>query len=158
MRITVDVDDREMRALFAIVKIKLKTFYPVFLQQRQYLSTAFMSNFATGGQFPGSGGWRPEKPGPWSAAQGMPAYLFRTGNLMASMAAMRGQVADIGDKEARLGIYNVPYAKFHQWGTEQLPSRKLIFIPAGYSRKFAKDVKDWVVPAYKSGQGFRGLV
>lgn len=149
-RVHFDVDYMEVKALFTIIDLKLDSFYPVFLQQRTYLAAAFSANMATGGNFPGSGGWRPEKPGPWSAAQGFPAYLFRTGRLMESFASLRGQGADIGKSEATFGT-NVPYAKFHQYGTEDMPSRKLVFIPSRYSMKFAKDVKDHVVPVFRTG-------
>lgn len=144
------VDSSEVDTYFRIVKIKLDTFYPVFLKQREYLMTAFVSNAMTGGAYPGSGGWRPEKPGPWSAAQGMPAYLYRTGYLMESLAALRGQTADINPSEATFGIDNVPYAKFHQYGTEDMPARRLIFVPSRYSVKFAKDVRDHAIPRYHS--------
>lgn len=146
-----DVDTKELNVLFSLIKIRLSTFYPVFIKQRTYLGTAFFKNAQFGGA--PSGGWRPEKPGPWSAAQGLPAYLYRTGRLMESLAALRGQNSDIGTHEATLGT-DVPYAKFHQYGTENMPARTLIFEPAGYSIKFAKDVKEHAVPNFKTGGKF----
>lgn len=143
-----DVDTKELNLLFGLIKMRMDSFYPVFLKERVYLATAFSKNAQFGGA--PSGGWRPEKPGPWSAAQGLPAYLYRTGRLMESLASLRGQNSDIGRHEATFGT-DVPYAKFHQYGTEDMPSRKLIFEPAGFSRKFAKDVKEHSVPKFKTG-------
>ena len=146
-QLDVSVDADEAKELLANMRLRLEGFQLVFEKARVELAAAFATNMASSGSL--AGGWPPEKPGLWSAAQGLPAVLHRTGALEASLSTLHGQPNDVGATRAVFGT-DLPYAKFHQWGTEDMPTRRLVFEPPGFARKFAEDVADHVLPM--SGQ------
>jgi phage gpG-like protein len=139
----VSIDADEAKQLLASMRLRLEGFQPVFEKARVELAAAFSANMMSSGSL--TGGWPPEKPGLWSAAQGMPAVLHRTGALEASLSTLHGQPNDVGATRAVFGT-SLPYAKFHQWGTEDMPSRRLVFEPPGFARKLASDVADHILP------------
>lgn len=142
-QLDVSMDADEAIELFQDMRLRMEGFQLVFEKARLELAAAFSANMASSGSL--VGGWPPEKPGLWSAAQGLPAVLQRTGALEASLATLHGQPNDVGATRAVFGT-DLPYAKFHQWGTEEMPSRRIVFEPPGFARKFAADVADHIMP------------
>lgn len=139
---TYDVDATEVYVLFGQMKVRMSNFSVLFMKARFELATAFALNANSGGSL--VGGWPPEKPGTWSSATGMPAILHRTGALEASLASLQGAPNQVLTHRATFGT-NVRYAKFHQHGTSEMPARKIVFEPPGFTKKFAADVADYVV-------------
>jgi len=141
--IDVSIDTDEAKKLFANIRLRLEGFQLVFEKARLELAAAFSTNMMSSGSL--VGGWASEKPGLWSAGQGLPAVLFQTGALEASLSTLHGQPNDVGATRAVFGT-NLSYAKFHQWGTEDMKSRKIVFEPPGFARKFANDVAEHILP------------
>ena len=145
MSLVISVDTKHARAKFNHMIEKTANYTLVFEKERVYLATKFTENAVTQGSL--VGGWRPEvAPGAFRGAEAIPAFLFRTGALMSSLENLRGEDANISPHSATFGT-NVEYAKFHQYGTEKMPSRKIIFEPAGFAQKFADDVAKHIDPS-----------
>jgi phage gpG-like protein len=53
---------------------------------------------------------------------------------------------DIKAKQATFGT-NIKYAKFHQHGTSEMPSRPVVFIPDGSSLFFAERIAQHLDPS-----------
>lgn len=142
MTVWVDVEWETSEAVHLLKGMSRRTysFRPVFVKIRQELSAAWSVNALTGGSL--SGGWPPEKPGTWSAESGFPR-LHRTGALESSFINLRGKPNDIQPHRAVFGT-NIKYAKFHQYGTEDMPSREIIFQPPMFVQRFASDVADYL--------------
>lgn len=143
IQVTVDVDASEAIELVKSVKRATRQYVVVFEEARVFLETAYAANFA--GRGIEVGGWAPY--GAWTPMVGQPAALFRTGRLLESLASLRGAPNDIGPKSATFGT-NVPYAKFHQDGTRQMPMREIVFEPVGFAEFIAKRVAGHVVSDY----------
>lgn len=127
MRFKLDIScdsDSAMKRL-AAMQIRSRTLQPVFEYARIQLRNANAANFATGG-LP-SGGWEPRRePKPWP-------LMVRTGKLMASLTSLFGPPNNVSGTSAEFGT-RVEYAKFHQYGTNKMPARKIVFEPAGFAR------------------------
>jgi len=140
-RVYVDWETSDAQRMYEGIILRTLTFEKPFEAARFKLQDAWASNAVSGGSM--VGGWRAEKPGTWSADEGFPR-LRRTGSLEESLANLRGQPNDVGTHEATFGT-DIPYAKFHQYGTEKMPSRKIVFQPPYFTRSFARDVADYLV-------------
>jgi len=111
-------------------------FRPVLRDARSTLEKANESNFATGG-LP-VGGWKPRtRDYAWP-------IMKRSGKLLSSLTNLRGNPNKIEKTEAEFGT-SVEYAKFHQYGTERMPARKIVFNPTGFSEDLARKAAKWVV-------------
>lgn len=109
---------------------------PVLRDARSTLEKANASNFGLGG-LP-SGGWDPRtRDYAWP-------IMKRTGRLFNSLTNLRGNPNKIERTEAEFGT-SVEYAKFHQYGTERMPARKIVFNPTGFSEDLARKAAAWVV-------------
>lgn len=145
-QVHVEWETEEAVILLKQISTRTLSFRPPFIKAREVLNAAWAVNAASGG-LP-SGGWKPEKPGTWSA-DGALARLHHTGALEAALAGINGsgRADDIGSHRAVFGIDGtvIPYAKFHQYGTEHMPSRKIIFQPPFFAYGLARDVADYLV-------------
>lgn len=123
------------------ISFRTTTFEMPFMKARQDLSAAWTANALSGGSL--SGGWPPEKPGTWSADSALPR-LRHTGTLEESLFNLRGAPNTIRPHSARFGT-RVKYAKFHQYGTENMPKREIVFNPPFFAMKFSRDVADYLL-------------
>lgn len=143
MDVNFTIDTKEVRRVVAGVRWRMRSYRPVFEDYRSYLEGAYAVNFATGGSL--VGGWPPEKAyGSWSSAGGY-AALFRTGRLTESLTNLRGAPNDIDRKAATFGT-SVPYAKFHQHGTSEMPRRPVVFLPSGTNMYLAERTAQYLDP------------
>lgn len=141
VQVEIDVDISEAFWKIRGIKEKMDDYRPVFHVAKEYLATANASNFATsGGQV---GGWAPY--GSWSARAGQPVTMVRSGRLLESLTSLRDTPNEIGRQEATFGT-DLKYAKFHQYGTPNMPAREIVFEPVGF-RKAMSAVTD----AYLAG-------
>lgn len=136
LKIDVDVDDAAVRNSLRMMQVRSKDFSPVFSRAKEKLEQSNSANFAAGG-LP-SGGWRPRK-----SVYGWP-IMRRTGNLFNSLANMVGPENVVTPLFARFGT-NVEYAKFHQYGTEKMAKRQVLFVPTKFARGVASDAASWMV-------------
>jgi len=117
---------------------RLLHFGPVFEVGRVALEAANAENFASHGMR--VGGWAPLSPrtAAWKAENGFPpAPLVRTGRLLESLSSLRGSPNDVSAHQATFGT-NVPYAKFHQYGTTRMPRRQIVFEPVEFGSIMAR--------------------
>lgn len=141
VRVHVEWETSDASRMIEGIALRSLTFEKPFIQARERLAAAWSSNATSGGSL--VGGWRNEKPGPWSADGGLPR-LRRTGALEESLANLRGKPNNIGTHRATFGT-NVRHAKFHQYGTENMPSREIVFQPPYFAKALAGDVADYLV-------------
>lgn len=143
LRTTID-SDAAMDKLGEIAT-RAQTILPLYPKVRTYLQAANASNFTTNG-LP-TGGWDPLSPGysSWKASRfpGAPP-MVRTGKLFASLTALSGAANKASNTEFQFGT-TVEYAKFHQYGTEKMPKRQIVFVPAGFAKWLASSVGTWIV-------------
>ena len=140
-RVHITVDTSDARAALRRITKRMGDYRPVFKIARDYLEQANAENFATRGLRSGRkwaayGNWTPEV--------GQPARLVgKTGNLMESLTNLRGAPNDMGRKKATFGT-NIEYAEFHQYGTRNMPSRKIVFEPFEFSKTMARWVDNYI--------------
>lgn len=135
LRIQISCDNEDAINRLNSMDIRSKNYRPVFEYARQRLQLANAENFTTGG-LP-SGGWKPRRePKPWP-------LMIRTGSLMRSLSNLFGPPNDIDATSATFGT-RVEYAKFHQYGTRYMPSRKVVFEPRGFANDLASKAASYV--------------
>jgi phage gpG-like protein len=138
VELTYTMSTKQAQKLMMRLWRRTDSYRSTFNAARVYLGAQYAFNFTSGGSL--VGGWPPERPGEtWSSLTGFPAYLFETGALLDSLTRLRGQPNDISKKEATFGT-NRPYAKFHQYGTEKMPARPVVFVPVDFADLLAKRV------------------
>ncbi len=137
IKASVDVDGiPKVQARMTAMQARGLTFQPVFSRARDQLERANRANFASSGFL--VGGWQRRKD-----AYSWP-LMRRTGRLFNSLANLRGPANVITPKYAQFGT-NVDYAKFHQYGTRDMPKRAILFNPRRFGEEVASDAASWVV-------------
>lgn len=154
VRVTVRADEAMDR--IEGMNDRLKDFGPVFRWAQKHLERIYSENFTTMGLMSGRAmlkdAWPPLDPeyGAWKATRfpGAPT-LVRTGELFRSVANMsRGPVNTISDHQAEFGVAG-KIAQWHQFGTENMPARKIVFVPRDFDRDLGKKAEQYVVHGSK---------
>lgn len=126
----------------AIIKLeqmaeRAKDFRPVFRWAKRELGLMNGANFAQGG-LP-VGGWSPLNPqyAEWKSRNypGRPDMVVSK-KLFNSLRNLNGPANRIGLTTAEFGT-DVEYAKFHQYGTNKMPKRQIVYEPAGFANMLA---------------------
>ena len=143
--VTVDIDNDEAQDRLQAMRDRAKNLKPVLRWAGEKLERAYSANFSTMGSFSAramlKGAWPPLSPAyaAWKTSRfpGAP-MLVRSGALFKEVTTISSNPASsMGDMEAEFAVVGkVP--KFHQYGTERMPARKIIFVP----RTFDQDVAD----------------
>lgn len=143
--ITVDVDNDEAQDRLQAMRDRSKNLKPVLRWAGERLERAYSANFSTMGSFSARamlrGAWPPLDPAyaAWKAKRfpGAP-MLVRTGGLMREVTDISSNPASrIDDMEADFAVVGkIP--KFHQYGTENMPARKIIFVPRDFDRELGE--------------------
>lgn len=122
-----------------------KNFKPVFRKAEEYLERANAANFTTLG-LP-VGGWKPldAQYGAWKATNfpGMPP-MRKSGELFQSLTNLNNSAKSVGLTTAEFGT-KVEYAKFHQYGTNKMPKRKIVFEPPRFARDIGVEAAKHIV-------------
>lgn len=141
--ISIEVDAAETIQMLENMKLRSTNFKPIFWYAEKELKLANAANFTSSG-LP-VGGWAP-RDGESSYAWPL---MIRTGKLFQSLSTLRGAPNNIDRMEATFGT-NVEYAKFHQFGTRNMPKRQVVFEPPLFAKRLgvaaAKYVTDGLVP------------
>ena len=146
IRIDVEVRIEKVQNLIADIQDRCTDARPVFKWAHQVLKKTFAENFTTQG-LP-VGGWSPldaEYAG-WKARRlpGRPT-LIRSGELFRSLSELSDpSVNEINKLSATFGT-GLQYAKFHQYGTEKMPKRQILFIPQSFADDFAEKLVNYIV-------------
>jgi len=122
-----------------------KNFRPVFEKAETYLERANRNNFTQAG-LP-SGGWKPldAQYGAWKASRfpGMP-IMVRSGRLFASLTSLNNAAKSVGLTKAEFGT-TVEYAKFHQYGTNKMAKRQIVFTPPAFAKYIGIESATYIV-------------
>lgn len=149
VRVSVDSDDAMER--LRSMKDRMDSFGIVFEWAKRELERAYSRNFTTMGAESAramlKGAWPPLDPeyASWKARnQPTPMMIGPTGRLFRSVADLARSASNTtSDTEASFYI-DSPIARFHQSGTENMPARKLLFVPRDFDREFGKKVVKYV--------------
>ncbi len=144
VRVKIDIDD--VIDKLDDVRDRMEDFRPLFLYAKERLQLANAENFTANG-LP-SGGWRPLSPRThaWKVVHypGAPA-MINTGTLFRSLVDLNSSGANVIEKQRATYGTDVKYAKFHQYGTINMPKRQIVFTPAGFERDLAEKCKKYIV-------------
>ena len=124
--ITIKVDKKKAIARLILMKKRANNMRPVLWRAKQWLRFANEENFRQGG-LP-SGGWSPLDPqyAAWkNLRQPGAETMIRTGRLFRSLTSLDASPNKINDMDATFGT-KIEYAKFHQYGTNKMPKRKVV--------------------------------
>jgi len=119
---------------------------PAWRAMSRRFTTNNVRQFASEGAY-ASGGWAPLSPRykAWKDRH-YPGrkILARTGRLRRSLTRRPFGVEEIEPKYMRLGT-DVPYAKYHQRGTEKMPRRRPVELPESERREWVKIMQRFIV-------------
>jgi len=144
VQVEVDLDgDEDASEYLDDVKKRMKDLRPVWPRLHQSLKAYMIANFTAQG-LP-SGGWKPldAEYGSWKV-QNFPGapILVQSGKLFQQVAKgpkleglMRGARFTFGGRVAR----------FHQYGTEKMPARPILFAPERWIDEAAEEVVKYIV-------------
>ena len=131
-------------ARMGAITARAQVFNPVFLKAKEELHLANSANFASNGLL--VGGWAPldAEYAAWKMSRfpGAPP-MVRTGRLFASLAGANASAFRMTNTSMSIGT-TVEYAKFHQYGTNKMAKRKIVFEPLGFAKKVGSDAGAWV--------------
>lgn len=143
----IDISVRGLGSMIASLEqkaVRAQDFAPIFPKAKAEIALSTTANFTSNGLL--VGGWAPldAEYGSWKMTRfpGAPP-MVRTGKLFASLTSQNMASISIKPKSFTIGT-NVEYAKFHQYGTSKMAKRKILFVPAEFSKKFANDAASWV--------------
>ena len=144
VELIIDVDTWDAKRLIRDIKDRASSYRRIFEIARLNLEALNATHFATSGAAPsgkatpGSGSAGPWAPyGSWTARAGQPVTMNRSGRLMESLTNLRGAPNDIGRSSATFGT-NVEYAGYHQYGTDKMPKRPVVFEPTGFAEELGE--------------------
>lgn len=135
VRVDIEVDDAQARMALRMMELRSKSFLTVFQRAKERLEQSNRANFLSNG-LP-VGGWKPRK-----AVYAWPV-MRRTGRLFNSLANLAGPENVVTPLAAQFGT-SVDYAKFHQYGTEKMAKRQILFAPRSFAEDVASDSGAWV--------------
>ena len=145
MKIEYSIDTNNIPEKFLARAARASTLLPLFPAAKRKMEFSFASNFASNGLQ--VGGWAPldAEYSSWKAVRfpGAPP-LVRSGRLFRSLAAQNTATFRATRMEFEFGT-SVPYAKFHQYGTEKMPKRQIVFTPRDFGDWFGQKAVSWVV-------------
>jgi phage gpG-like protein len=49
----------------------------------------------------------------------------------------------VGDTEAEFAV-DIPYAHWHQYGTQNMPARKIVFVPRDFPRHLGDKIAQYI--------------
>lgn len=148
-----DVDSRDARNRLSSMKDRLQNLRPVLKQASDKIERAWGENFTTMGALSAKamlkGGWAPLSPAyqkwkrvrfPMTADQ----ILVQTGSLRNMVTnASSNPGSDISDQSFELVVPG-KLAMWHQYGTENMPARPIVFVPRNFDRDIAKSIASYV--------------
>jgi hypothetical protein len=152
----VDFNGADAKDRLENMKDRAKNMRPVLNWAKNHLERAYSKNFTTMGSLSAKamlkGSWPPldEEYASWKFRNvpGAPP-LVMTGKLFRSVANMASSPKNvISDMEGTF-VIDSPIAKFHQYGTQDMPARKILFVPRDFDRDINKKVTKYVVEGSK---------
>ena len=145
--INITLDARQVKSDFRGMSRRAQNFKPAFRWFMKELQVLHMQNFATRGATDGSV-WKPLDPeyAAWKLENyGARGILVADGSLRSSLVFdnARGAVRDIRRKGMRFGT-DLPYAKFHQTGTRNMPERRPLITNEALYERLAENMAEHI--------------
>lgn len=136
------------------IKDRTDNFRPVLRWAQRKLERDFSENFNTFGSLSAKamlkGGWPPLdlSYGAWKATRypGAP-IMVQTGE---TLFRVTHPDVDMSDNKVTISVPG-KIAKFHQFGTTNMPARPLLFVPRDFDREFGKKLVQYVIKGKKAG-------
>lgn len=124
---------------------------PVFAWGKRELERAYSNNFTSMGAESARamlrGAWPPLDPqyASWKLRnQPTPMMIGPTASLFRSVADLAQSPSNMTENSEATFFVDNPIAKFHQYGTENMPARRLVFTPRDFDNQFANKVAKYV--------------
>lgn len=129
---------------------------PVLHWAGKHLERAYSENFTTMGAMSAKamlkGAWPPldGEYASWKATRvpGAPPLVF-SGKLFRSVANMSSSPLNVIRNMSATFAIDSPIAKFHQYGTRDMPARKVLFVPRDFDRDINKQATRYIVNGSK---------
>jgi hypothetical protein len=129
---------------------------PVLRWGRNYLEKAYSKNFTTMGSMSAKamlkGAWPPlDDDYAFQKAERYPGAppMMITGELFRSVANMASSPKNQMTEMEGTFVIDSPIARFHQYGTRDMPARKILFIPRDFDRDINKKTIQYIVEGSK---------
>lgn len=154
--VKVKVDAEDAKDLLRNMKDRTQDFGPVLQWAGKELERAFTKNYTSMGALSATsmlgGAWPPLNPryAAWKARRypGAPT-LVQTGELFRSVANISESIGNVMTDMSATFEVDSPIAKFHQFGTENMPARKIVFVPREFDRDIGKKAAMYIVEGAK---------
>lgn len=138
------------------MKDRAQNMRPVLHWAGNHLERAYSENFTTMGAMSAKamlkGAWPPldTEYAAWKATRvpGATPLVF-TGRLFRSVASMSSSPKNVVRKMSATFTIDNPIAKFHQFGTQNMPARKVLFVPRDFDRDINKKATKYIVDGSK---------
>ena len=146
-RIKVDSDDAKER--LDDMQDRTEEMGPVLRWAKSRLEEATKENFLSQGSVSAKsmlgGAWPPLSPeyGAWKAVNWATPLMVRTGGLFFDATNLDVLGGSSSDKSITLSVNN-RIAKFHQYGTENMPARPILFTPRDFDRDLGKVARKYI--------------
>jgi hypothetical protein len=75
--------------------------------------------------------------------------LIFSGKLFRSVSSMNSSPKNSLSDMSATFVIDSPIAKFHQYGTQDMPSRKILFVPRDFDRDINKKASQYIVDGSK---------
>lgn len=149
-----DGDDAQDR--LKNMKDRATNMSPVLTWAGKYLERAYSKNFTTMGSLSAKamlkGAWPPldNEYASWKATKvpGATPLIF-SGKLFRSVSSMNSSPKNALSDMSATFVIDSPIAKFHQYGTQDMPSRKILFVPRDFDRDINKKASQYIVDGSK---------
>jgi phage gpG-like protein len=145
MRIKIDVRADSTLKHLREMEARSKNFRAVFMWAKRYLERANSANFAASG-LP-VGGWSPldARYAAWKSVNfpGRP-MMQQSGKLFNSLRNLDNPAMRINNTTAEFGTI-VEYAKFHQYGTNRMDKRKIVYEPVRFTQEFGEKAMKHII-------------
>jgi phage gpG-like protein len=148
------VDAKQAKARLKDIKDRTRNVRPVLKKAAEDLERVWGDNFTTMGLLSAKamlkGGWKPLSPSyyawkkiryPATAEQ----ILVQTGKLYTLVSnASSNPESDIDDQSMELVVPG-RIARWHQFGTKNMPARPIVFVPRDFDRTIGKHLAKYIV-------------
>ena len=151
-RISIDSDEAKER--LDDLGDRTRDMGPVLRWAKSKLEEATKENFLSQGSMSAramlGGAWPPLSPeyGAWKATHWSTPMLIRTGGLFFDATNLDVAAGSSSDQSITLFVNN-RIAKFHQYGTENMPARPVLFTPRDFDRDVGKAARKYIAEGSK---------
>lgn len=145
MRVVIDVDgDKQVDRTLLRLAGRVIDAKPAFERIHQDLEQAEARQFRSEGGY-ASGGWAPLAPATVVQRGSAHPILVRTGELRDSLTGQASGSVRVADRSFMVFGTRVPYARFHQFGTDRMPRRRPVELTEGDRRQVPRRIQQHVL-------------